>query len=354
MNTDSSHLILDLWMEGEWSDDWVARASKLVEERFTVVQKNSHKFDPHGETVAFILSESHYTLHSYPEENYISLDIYICRRDFDFLPLVNELEQYLPITKIHHRNLRRGEYALPWLDRWKASEKGLAFATFVVASCSLFYELMLAQTLSAILGDTAHRYNVTIGLYIASMGVGALLYEKLKLKNLRPALIRVEVILALVGGFAPLLSLMWDNLLRDSGSVGTWLISSGLHFLIILIGLLSGLELPLLMDMGEKKREGFGTSILAVDYAGTLTAAILFPLVLLPSLPLFGIAGAVAGINALVAIVFLIAAIRHKEKISLAWLPLSLATFIIYVLTIINAEAIGRWAVQTFYIGSGA
>src|SRR5690606_12393829 len=131
MNTDSSHLILDLWMEGVWSDDWVARASKLVEERFTVVQKNSHKFDPHGETVAFILSESHYTLHSYPEENYISLDIYICRRDFDFLPLVNELDKYLPITKIHHRNIRRGEYALPWLDRWKASEKGLAFATFV-------------------------------------------------------------------------------------------------------------------------------------------------------------------------------------------------------------------------------
>src|SRR5690606_24797413 len=103
---------------------------------------------------------------------------------------------------IHHRNNRRGEYALPGVERWKASEKGLAFATFVVASCSLFYELMLAQTLSAILADTAHRYNVTIGLYIASMGVGALLYEKLKLKNLRPALVRVEIILALVGGFA--------------------------------------------------------------------------------------------------------------------------------------------------------
>src|SRR5690606_234099 len=189
--------------------------------------------------------------HSYPEENYISVDIYICRRDFDFLPFVGSIEKYLPINKLHHRNLRRGEYALPWLARWRNDEKLLALATFFVAACSLFYELVLAQTLSAILGDTAHRYNVTIGLYIASMGIGALIYEKLKLVNLRPALIRVEVILALVGGFAPLLSLMWDNALRDSGSTGAWLISSGLHFLIILIGLLSGLELPLLMDMGE-------------------------------------------------------------------------------------------------------
>lgn len=352
MNTDSSHLILDLWMEGEWSDEWVVRASKLVEENFTVVRKSSHTFEPHGETVAFILSESHYTLHSYPEENYISLDIYICRRDFDFLPLVNELEQYLPITRIHHRNLRRGEYALPWFARWRASEKGLAFATFIVAACSLFYELMLAQTLSAILGDTAHRYNVTIGLYIASMGVGALLYERLKLKNLRPALIKVEVLLAIVGGLAPLLALVWDNLLRDSGAGGYWLISSGLHFLIILIGLLSGLELPLLMDLGEKKREGFGTRILAIDYAGTLTAAVLFPLVLLPALPLFGIAGSIAAINIVVALSFAAIAIRCREKISKLWPALGVFVLLFYIVMTFNAKDIGRWAIDTFYIGA--
>lgn len=352
MNTDSSHLILDLWMEGEWDDQWVARASDIVEKSFTVVKKNSHQFVPHGETVAFILSESHYTLHSYPEENYISLDIYICRRDFDFLPFVQKLEEYLPITRIHHRNLRRGEYALPWLSRLKSSDKALAVATFVVAACSLFYELLLAQTLSAILGDTAHRYNVTIGLYIASMGIGALLYERLKIKNYRPALIRVELVLAFVGVLAPVFALVWDYLWRGGGAISAWVISGGLHFLIILIGLLSGLELPLLMDYGEKKREGFGTRILAVDYAGTLTAAILFPLVLLPTLSLFAIGGLIATINTVVAFLFLFFSIREKERISPLWIGFGCFVFVVSLTSLIGAEDLRTWIVETFYLGS--
>lgn len=350
MNTDSSHLILDLWMEGEWSDEWVEKTCALVEENFTVVKRNRHQFEPQGETVAFILSESHYTLHSYPEENYISVDIYICRRDFDFLPFVGSIEKYLPINKLHHRNLRRGEYALPWLSRWRSDEKLLALATFFVAACSLFYELVLAQTLSAILGDTAHRYNVTIGLYIASMGVGALLYEKIKNLNYRTNLIRVEIILALIGGAAPLLALIWDSWWRDSGSAGLWVISGGLHLLIVLIGVLSGLELPLLMDMGEKKRDGFGTSILAFDYLGTLTAAVIFPLILLPLMPIFSAAAVVASINVFIGLLFLI---NNKESISKFWPIMGVVVFVLNILAIIYAKEISTWAVESFYMGLG-
>ncbi len=352
MNTDSAHLILDLWMDEAWDDQWVKHVEAVVDQTFTVVQKSRHQFEPHGETVAFILSESHFTLHSYPEENYISLDIYICRRDFDFLPLIRELEAKLPISKIHHRTFRRGEYALPWLQRWHASEKGLILATFVVAACSLFYELMLAQTLSAILGDTAHRYNVTIGLYIASMGLGALLYEKLKIKNLMLALVRVEVILALIGALAPLLALIWDYLWRDAGSGWSHMVVSlGLHGLIVAIGLLSGLELPLLMDMGEKKREGFGTSVLAIDYAGTLSAAILFPLILMPLFQLFSVAGLIAGINAFVAAIFALIAYRSGEKLSKLWLVAAGGIFVLCGLVMLNEESFARWAIETFYLG---
>lgn len=350
MNTDSSHLILDLWMEGEWSDEWVQKISALVEEKFTVVGRNAHQFEPHGETVTFILSESHYTLHSYPEEKYISIDIYICYRDYDFLPFVHEIESNLPLARIHQRTFRRGEYALPWLSRWKLDEKLLVLATFFVASCSLFYELVLAQTLSAILGDTAHRYNVTIGLYIASMGVGALLYEKINFKNLRASLIRVEIALALIGGISPVLALMWDNLWRSSGALGAWIISIGLHCLIILIGVLSGLELPLLMDMGEKKREGFGTSVLAFDYAGTLMAAIVFPLILLPALPLFSVAAFVATLNAIIGLLFFV---RIKERISLGWMVLGIVVLLLNMIVIFNSESFTQWVVEKFYIGAG-
>ena len=38
--------------------------------------------------------------------------------------------------------------------------------TFVLAFCSIVYELLLGQTLSAFLGNTVLRYSVTIGLYM--------------------------------------------------------------------------------------------------------------------------------------------------------------------------------------------
>ena len=49
--------------------------------------------------------------------------------------------------------------------------------TFVLAFCSIVYELLLGQSLSAFLGNTVLRYSVTIGLYMLSMGIGSLLAE---------------------------------------------------------------------------------------------------------------------------------------------------------------------------------
>lgn len=352
MKTDAVHLILDLWLDGPWDNQWCAQIEAAIDRYFTVVQKNRHQFEPHGETVAFILSESHFTLHSYPEENYISVDVYICRKNYDFLPLINELEGMFPIRHIHYRTFKRGEYALPWFERFKDSEKSLVLATFIVAACSLFYELILAQTLSAILGDTAHRYNVTIGLYIASMGFGALLYERLNIKNKIQSFIRVEVVLAFVGASAPLLALIWDYLWRDTGAASYYVISVGLHSLIILIGVLSGLELPLLMDMGEEKREGFGTQILAVDYLGTLCAAICFPLILMPLFQLFSIPAIVAGLNALVALLFAIHSYyKDRNKKNVIWIVASAVIVSVCIALVFNADGFSHWAVQKFYLG---
>ena len=41
--------------------------------------------------------------------------------------------------------------------------------TFILAFCSIVYELLLGQTLSAFLGNTVLRYSVTIGLYMMSL-----------------------------------------------------------------------------------------------------------------------------------------------------------------------------------------
>ena len=47
--------------------------------------------------------------------------------------------------------------------------------TFIVSFCSIVYELLLAQTLSTVLGNTVVRYSLTIGFYLAAKGIGAML-----------------------------------------------------------------------------------------------------------------------------------------------------------------------------------
>ncbi|ATW44470.1 adenosylmethionine decarboxylase [Glaesserella parasuis] len=52
----------------------------LNKTRFNIIDFISYKFvsDGEGVTGVFLLSESHLAYHTYPESNYISIDIYTC------------------------------------------------------------------------------------------------------------------------------------------------------------------------------------------------------------------------------------------------------------------------------------
>jgi S-adenosylmethionine/arginine decarboxylase-like enzyme len=43
-----------------------------------VVSKNYHQFSPTGITLVYILSQSHFILHTWPEYNLIHLDLFSC------------------------------------------------------------------------------------------------------------------------------------------------------------------------------------------------------------------------------------------------------------------------------------
>lgn len=51
----------------------------LKQDNFTILNKISHKFKPKGFTVLILLSESHATIHTYPEYNSLAFHIYSCR-----------------------------------------------------------------------------------------------------------------------------------------------------------------------------------------------------------------------------------------------------------------------------------
>jgi S-adenosylmethionine decarboxylase len=47
---------------------------------YTILQKSQHVFEPQGFTTLYLLSESHISIHTFPENNYAAVDIYTCRQ----------------------------------------------------------------------------------------------------------------------------------------------------------------------------------------------------------------------------------------------------------------------------------
>ncbi len=152
--------------------------------------------------------------------------------------------------------------------------------SFLLAFCSLFYELVYAQILSVCIGGTKTQYLITISLFTSALGVGSLLYPYFR-KRMEGRLLffRVELLLTILGSFGPFF-IAW--LLQVENENALWTSSKIYfsYFFIFLIGLLSGFELPCLFDI-LKDNHG---KILASDYVGMLSASILFPFFFLPVL----------------------------------------------------------------------
>ena len=70
---------------------WVSRVIHLekimyrIAERcgFTVVGRSFHQFEPQGTTGVLVLSESHFSAHTYPELNKIYIVVFCCSPNFD-------------------------------------------------------------------------------------------------------------------------------------------------------------------------------------------------------------------------------------------------------------------------------
>ena len=166
---------------------------------------------------------------------------------------------------------------------------------FIVAICGLVYELLAGTLGSYLLGDSVTQFSLVIGLYLSAMGVGAWLSRRLD-TELAQRFIDLELAVAVVGGAsAPVLFLAF-------GSVA--------HFQVVLlgfvaaIGVLVGLELPLLMRLleGQVAFKDLVSRVLTFDYIGALAAAVMFPLVLVPKLGLVRSSLAMGAANAGVAL----------------------------------------------------
>lgn len=78
-----THYLVDIHSCDEKILDDVEYLSKLLEAAAelsgaTVLQTRSHKFEPQGVTAFCLLSESHISIHTWPEEKTAAIDMFTC------------------------------------------------------------------------------------------------------------------------------------------------------------------------------------------------------------------------------------------------------------------------------------
>ena len=70
-----------------------------MENNYTILGEIDHEFHPYGCSFILLLSESHLSVHTFPERNHLSFDLYTCRQYDDnntyieiYTNLCNKLE----------------------------------------------------------------------------------------------------------------------------------------------------------------------------------------------------------------------------------------------------------------------
>jgi spermidine synthase len=171
----------------------------------------------------------------------------------------------------------------------------LFLSVFIIAICGLVYELVAGTLASYVLGDSVTQFSLIIGIYLSALGAGAWLSRFVD-KSLARCFIEVELGVALLGGVsAPLLFLCFARL----GFFHVLLFG-----IVFAIGVLVGLELPLLMRIVKDQLDfkELVSRVLTFDYIGALVASVLFPLFFVPKLGLprtslvFGMLNAAVGL----------------------------------------------------------
>jgi spermidine synthase len=171
----------------------------------------------------------------------------------------------------------------------------LFLSVLLIASCGLIYELVAGTLASYLLGDSVFQFSTIIGSYLFAMGIGSYLSRFLR-RALIARFIEIELMVGVVGGFSSSVLFLAFAYTQD--------FRLALYLVVILVGVLVGLEIPLLMRILEdrlKFRE-LVAHVLTFDYLGALAASIAFPLVLVPHLGMVRSAILFGMINAAVAL----------------------------------------------------
>lgn len=82
--------------------------SALSESRATVCQMIAERFEPQGVTVLALLSESHASMHTYPEDGSIFIDVFTCGHTAQPEQAVELIAEALKPSAVNTQTVQRG------------------------------------------------------------------------------------------------------------------------------------------------------------------------------------------------------------------------------------------------------
>ncbi len=74
---------------------------------FHVVAQTGHQFQPMGYSYAYVLSESHFTIHTYPEYHSCYIDMFCCNPEFDEKKAVQLVQEAFRTENVQYQVVRR-------------------------------------------------------------------------------------------------------------------------------------------------------------------------------------------------------------------------------------------------------
>lgn len=171
----------------------------------------------------------------------------------------------------------------------------LFISVLLISACGLIYELIAGTLASYLVGDSVFQFSTIIGSYLFAMGIGSALSRYIQ-RGLVHRFVWIELMVGVIGGFSSALLFLAFAYTQAFGLL--------MYSLVIVIGVLVGLEIPLLMRIVRERFDFRDTvaHVLTFDYIGALGASLLFPIILVPKLGLVRSAMMFGIINAGVAL----------------------------------------------------
>ncbi|OAB46682.1 adenosylmethionine decarboxylase [Paenibacillus glacialis] len=112
-STFGRHVAVDAWgVDFEMLNSAEFLQNQMVEAAeacgATVMSVQSKQFEPQGATVLVLLSESHLSIHTYPERGFAAIDCYTCGETVDPQLAIDYLVSVLKPDKTYAKKLVRG------------------------------------------------------------------------------------------------------------------------------------------------------------------------------------------------------------------------------------------------------